>query len=280
MTATPSDFVIGGGGVRLRIERNGGPGELPVIFVHGWLQSRLVWEPSFRGLLAQRSPLIRFDLRGHGESDVPLDDAAYQNPALWAEDLAAVVAAADAPRVVIVAWSYGALLVCDYVRNYGLEHLAGVVFVGALAIKGIDRNAPFAGPALIEHLAAIGSNDAAAANRATVAFVHASTAQPLNAHAVYEMLGYAVTVPPSVRAAMQRRRLENHEIVAGLDIPVLVVHGRDDRVVNFASGTYLAQTAPRAQLHAYDGVGHLPFRENPGRFERDVDAFLTEIALG
>ena len=272
------EFVIGGGGVRLRVERAGASHGLPVVFVHGWLQSRLSWEPLFGGVFAQRSPLIRFDLRGHGESDIPLDDAAYQDDALWAGDLDAVISVAEAPRVVVVASSYGALLVCDYVRHFGLERLAGVVFAGGLAIKGVDRNVPFAGPALIEHLAAIGSNDAAAANRASLAFAHASTAVPLDPHVFYEMLGYGLAVPPSVRAAMQRRRLDNHAIVGGLDVPVLVVHGRDDRVVAFASGTYLANTAPRARLLAYDGVGHLPFREAPERFARDLDAFLTEIA--
>ena len=220
---------------------------------------------------------MRFDLRGHGASDVPFEDAAYQDGELWADDMAAVVNDAGSERVVIVAWSYGALLVCDYVRKFGSGRIAGILFVGALAIKGIVREEPFAGPALIEHLHAIGSNDASAANRASLALALAHTEKPLDDASLFEMLGYGVPVPPNVRAAMQRRKLDNHAIVAGLDVPVLVVHGRGDRVVNFASGAYLAATAPRATLLAYDGVGHMPFREDAARFNRDLDEFVNEL---
>jgi pimeloyl-ACP methyl ester carboxylesterase len=41
-------------------------------------------------------------------------------------------------------------------------------------------------------------------------------------------------------------------------IPVLVVHGTEDLRVPFEEGRYLARHIPRAQLYAFEGLGHLP----------------------
>jgi pimeloyl-ACP methyl ester carboxylesterase len=52
-----------------------------------------------------------------------------------------------------------------------------------------------------------------------------------------------------------RRRLEE------VDVPTVVIHGRDDPVFPFEHGCALAETIPSAELLALDQVGHeLPRR--------------------
>src|SRR5215218_8163767 len=118
--------VPGGNGARLHVRESGtldGPG---ILFVHGWSQSQLCWGHQVASSLADDFHLVTFDLRGHGMSDKPPAAAQYQDPGLWADDVAAVIAATGLQRPVLVAWSYGGFVVADYLRSYGQDAIAGV----------------------------------------------------------------------------------------------------------------------------------------------------------
>jgi proline iminopeptidase len=65
--------------------------------------------------------------------------------------------------------------------------------------------------------------------------------------------------------------------VSELDVPVLVLHGRDDpRPVE--SAVALADLLPRATLDVIDGVGHNPWLEDEAATSRALNAFLAGLA--
>jgi pimeloyl-ACP methyl ester carboxylesterase len=68
------------------------------------------------------------DLRGHGGSEVSADG--YDDPGVWAADLAAVLELAGRPAV-LVGSSYGGLVITDYLRAHGQAGVAGLVLAGA-----------------------------------------------------------------------------------------------------------------------------------------------------
>lgn len=62
------------------------------------------------------------------------------------------------------------------------------------------------------------------------------------------------------------------EHLAELDVPVLVVWGREDRIIPAA----YAERAPEgAQVHVLDGKGHSPHMEAAGDFNRIMERFLA-----
>ncbi|NEA21714.1 alpha/beta fold hydrolase [Actinomadura bangladeshensis] len=63
--------------------------------------------------------------------------------------------------------------------------------------------------------------------------------------------------------------------LAGLRHPVLVVHGREDRIIPLAAGHYFAEHIPDAQLYVMPNAGHWAQIEQPERFAHVVGAFLT-----
>src|SRR5699024_5316180 len=95
--------------------------------------------------LAAGRRLVAMDLRGHGRSDVP--ESGYDDPDVWAGDLAAVLQRAGTPAIV-VCWSYGGLVIADYLRRHGDQGLAGLVFVGAITEIGKNRPGGIIGPAM------------------------------------------------------------------------------------------------------------------------------------
>jgi class 3 adenylate cyclase/pimeloyl-ACP methyl ester carboxylesterase len=47
-------------------------------------------------------------------------------------------------------------------------------------------------------------------------------------------------------------------LLADIRVPVLVTHGREDRLVPYTAAEQIAAGLPNAQLHAFEGKGHLP----------------------
>ncbi|WP_118181659.1 alpha/beta fold hydrolase [Paraburkholderia phosphatilytica] len=83
-------------GVQLAVYVSGPPDAPPLILVHGYPDSALVWEP-LRALLDHRYRVIAYDVRGAGASDAPRSRRAYRLEQL-AADLAAVADATCGTR--------------------------------------------------------------------------------------------------------------------------------------------------------------------------------------
>jgi pimeloyl-ACP methyl ester carboxylesterase len=59
-----------------------------------------------------------------------------------------------------------------------------------------------------------------------------------------------------------------------IDVPALVLWGRQDRVIPLALGERLARNLPHARLVVLNGCGHLPHEERPRESIEALEAFL------
>ncbi|TDQ05575.1 alpha/beta fold hydrolase [Labedaea rhizosphaerae] len=255
--------------VRLAVRSWGDPAAPPVVLVHGWGQSGRTWQR-----LAARLPgfhVIAPDLRGHGESDAPA--TGYADPAVWAAELAAVLEFAGRPAV-LVGWSYGGLVITDYVRERGTAGLAGVCFAGALTEIGRDRPGGRTGAVMRAALPRVLSDDPATAIPALTEFVQGMGVT--DGAEVQRMVGETLRVPPAVRYALFKRDSGSAEVLARMDVPVLVVHGTDDGVVDATSAEYTAGKIPGAKLRWFPKAGHVPFDERAEEFSGVLDEFARE----
>ena len=129
-------YLTGGGGVRLHVVDTGGPGRA-LLFIHGFSQSWLAWSRQLSSDLANDYRLVAFDLRGHGESDKPRE--AYSDGRLWAEDVNAVIQELRLEQPVLCGWSYGSLVILDYIRQYGEGAIGGIAIVDGLTKLGSNE---------------------------------------------------------------------------------------------------------------------------------------------
>jgi pimeloyl-ACP methyl ester carboxylesterase len=120
--------IAGGAGVQLHVVEAGNPDGRPILFLHGFSQSWLAWSRQLDSELARDHRLVAMDLRGHGLSEKPRD--AYGDSRLWADDVHAVIDGLNLDRPVLSGWSYGPLVILDYVRHYGEDRIGGMHFVG------------------------------------------------------------------------------------------------------------------------------------------------------
>ncbi|OLR90763.1 alpha/beta fold hydrolase [Actinokineospora bangkokensis] len=258
--------VTGAGGVRLAVREAGDPARPTIAFVHGWAQSGEVWAHQLRDLAADFH-LLAVDLRGHGRSAVPADG--YGDTRVWADDLAAVLALAGGPATV-VGWSYGGLVITDYLRHHGCAALSGIVLVGALTEIGRGRPGGATGPVMRAALPDVLSEDADVAVPAVLALTRGMTAGP--APDVQARVAATLAVPPAVRRALFTRDVGSGDVLADTRVPVVVAHGTEDAVVAPAAAEYALGKIPGASARWFPGVGHLPFAERADAFTRTVAA--------
>lgn len=270
------DELRGGSGVRLAVRTAGPLDAPPIVLVHGWAQSSRVFIAQLGSSLAERFRLIAVDLRGHGDSDLP--DNGYGDPAEWAADVRALLDYAGRPSV-LVGWSYGGLVITDYLRTFGQAGVAGLVYAGAITELGRGRRGGRVGPAMRDALPDVLSEDDEVAGKAMRAFVTGMSASKFasrpNALGT-ALLEDALRVPASVRAALFRRDVTSADVLATVTVPTLVVHGDADAVVDIDAGRFTAETVPGARLRVFEGVGHLPFLERQAEFDQLLGDFADE----
>jgi pimeloyl-ACP methyl ester carboxylesterase len=85
-----------------------------------------------------------------------------------------------------------------------------------------------------------------------------------------------MVVPPAVRGALISRHIDGSAALSALTVPVLVTHGRADTLVQPSMAEHVLAVCETADVSWYDGVGHLPFLEDPTRFNRELAEFATE----
>ena len=267
--------VKGGGGLRLHVREWGNVSGPPILFIHGWSQNHLCWEKQVESALAGEFRLVAYDLRGHGMSDAPLEPGHYTDGRLWAEDVAAIVDQLGLVRPVLVGWSYGAFVICDYVRVYGQDRIAAIEFVEGVTRLGESSFGTLIGPGFLDHFVDATADDLPTNIRAMRSFVRTCTAKPLSSDEFETALCWNIVVPAQIRANLAAREMDFDDVLRVIEVPMLVTHGRADSVVLSAMAEHVLATCATAEASWYDGVGHAPHLEEPERFNRE----LAELTL-
>lgn len=273
--------VKGAGGVPLSVVTAGNSERPAIVFIHGIGQSHYMFHKQLKSSLANDFYLVAFDLRGHGASGKPWDTMTYTQSATWADDVAAVIAATQARKPIIVGWSYGTLVVLDYIRQYGTSKLSGVAFTGSL---GALR--PFTMPT---------EDDPNTAEFLRIRQLQLSPDPRDQIAAVESMIGWLTTAPVSpseqrmlksiammfpayARRAMYSRTLDNQDLLDAMTkLPVFLVMGADDNAGMLKDAAALTENHPNFHLSVYTGAGHSVFYEQPKRFNAELLSFAERV---
>lgn len=262
--------IRGGGGLRLHVREWGKADGPAILFVHGWSQNHLCWVKQYESALADEFRLVAFDLRGHGMSEAPLEPEHYTDGRLWADDLAAVIDELGLDRLVLVGWSYGSFVICDYLRAYGQDRIAAVNYVEGAAKLGEAAFGTLIGPGFLDHFVDATADDLPTNIQAMRSFVRTCLVRPVSGDDLETAVCWNVTVPARVRSGLASRAIDDDDVLRTLAVPLLVTHGREDSVVLPAMAEHVLATCPTAEASWYEGVGHVPHLEEPERFNREL----------
>jgi non-heme chloroperoxidase len=210
----------------------------PVVLIHGYPLDGNSWERQERELLAAGYRVISYDRRGFGRSSQPTVGYDYDT---FAADLNALLEHLDVKDIGLVGFSMGTGEVTRYLGTYGSgrvrkaallgaippfllltddnpEGVPGDVFEGIKSAIVADRYAYFD-----EFFANFYNTDVLAPERIGDAALRASfqTAAGASPFATYACVDTWLT---DFRADLPK-----------IDVPVLVVHGTEDRILPFAN---------------------------------------------
>jgi non-heme chloroperoxidase len=269
--------VAGGGGIRLHVREWGKADGPPILFIHGWSQNHLCWAKQYESALAHEFRLVAYDLRGHGMSEAPLAPEHYAEGELWADDVAAIMEQLQLGRPVLVGWSYGAFVICDYVRKYGQDQIAAIDFVEGAAKLGEAAFGTLIGPGFLDHFVGATADDLPTNIASMRAFVKVCASKPLSADDFETALAWNIVVPARIRANLGARELDYDDVLRDLEVPLVVTQGRVDTVVLPAMAEHIVATCPTAEASWYDGIGHLPHLQEPDRFNRELAELTRRV---
>ncbi len=264
-------------GTRLAVYEWGNPAGPELVLVHGFAQAHLCFTPQFRSELTRHYRLVAYDLRGHGASDQPPDPAAYRGNRVWADDLAAVLAAKRLERPVLAGWSMGGRVIRQYLMVHGDARIAGINFVASQVIEDPSCRGPAAPKPVPD------DQTLAQEIEAAIAFLDGCYGRKPGEAEFRRGLAYNMRVPAAVRRAISGWSTDAAETIAALRkvrVPVLITHGRQDAVVLPAAADMSLAAMPHARLSWFDDCGHSPFSEHAARFNDELTGFVQSCCEG
>lgn len=251
----------------------------PVVLIHGWPLDGTSWEKQVSSLLGAGARVITYDRRGFGMSSRPSTGYDYDT---FAEDLHHLVNHLNLRDFTLVGFSMGGGEVARYLGKYGTRHVSGAVFVSSVPpflLKTADN------PAGVDKSVFDGFKFALAQDR--LSFLSKFLADFYNVDVLkgksitdqvvqWSWNAAAVASPKgTIDCVTAFGETDFRSDLAHVDIPTLVIHGTDDRIVPFPiSGKRTAEMVKGAKLVAIDGAPHGCIWTNADQVNRELIDFV------
>lgn len=260
---TENGFINVKGG-RLYYEAAGaGPA---VVFIHGFALDMRMWDDQWEAF-AQRYRVIRYDVRGFGQSALPGAETFSH-----LEDLLTLLQQLAAPPAHLIGLSMGGGLALDFALLYP-AHVRSLVLADS-TLGGFNWQKDWGEP--FRAAKSFGLEAARAAWLNDELFVPAN-AQPAvaarlqtltNTYSGHHWLNAVHT------RGLEKPAIEQLETIS---VPTLAVVGERDLPEFLAIAQTLASRVPKAQHAVLAGAGHMANLEAPQEFNRIVLKFLLGV---
>jgi len=268
-----SQYVYSTNGVKLSFSEHGNPNGQPVLFIHGWSQSKEVWQQQLTAAELQDFRLIAFDLRGHGQSTKTMNAAEYVSGNNWADDISAVIRKLDLRNVTVVAHSHGAIALMDYLSLYGDKNLKAINFVGAFAATGNQSVETYNGPNFerIKLAASERFNDQI---DGVLALAEANYGNSIDRDVYARGVAASMLTPYYIRRYIYDRQVDHTDTLRAIRVPVIFSHGQLDQTVLPQSAVDMASNLPGSEVAIYKESSHAPFVTEAALFNSNLVALL------
>ncbi len=258
----------------IAISETAGKG-LPVLLLHGNSSCKEAFSKQLDSALGEEFHMIAMDLPGHGASSPAIDPANTYSLPGYAEAAVELLGNIGVSSAAVCGWSLGG--------HVAMELLGRFAGISGLMIMG----APPVGPEM-------GSIQQGFQPCPAMALSWQETWTDEEFQAFSDAVFGGLDEPELRQAGrhtdgaarrylaeslMSGRALDERPIVARSDVPIAVVNGADDPIVNL---DYIG-SLPYGNLwdkHCFilRGIGHMPFREAPEVFNTLLGRFLKEVA--
>jgi pimeloyl-ACP methyl ester carboxylesterase len=233
---------------------------LPIVFIHGAGGSHLHWPPELRQLSDFR--VYSVDLPGHGKSD----GHGLQSIDAYAEAIFKWMGAVGLHRAVFVGHSMGGAIALKLAKKYG-EHVLGLGLVGTGARLRVD-------PIILDNSSTPQTFPTA------ISFIIEKSYSNFTDPRLVELaeIGLKETRPSVLHGDfIACNNFDMMNYLPEINIPALVVCGKDDQLTPLRYSQYLRDSIRNAELYVIQNAGHMVMLEQPQSVAEVVEEFFFRI---
>lgn len=252
----------------------------PVVLIHGWPLSGASWEKQVPALIAAGYRVITYDRRGFGQSSRPASGYDYDT---LAGDLHQIMTKLDLHDATLVGFSMGGGEVARYLGRYGTERLKSAVFMAAVTpflLKTPDN------PAGVDGGVFEGIKQAIIADRPAFLTSFLSNFYNLHVFGGKKVSDEVVRLSWNIAAGASPKGTldcvhswltDFREDLIRIELPTLVIHGDNDRILPFAAtGSRTHEAVKGSRLMVVAGAPHGLNWTHAEEVNRELIAFLKE----
>lgn len=248
-----------------------GEGTTPIIFLHGFPFDKTMWneqleflKPSFR--------LIACDIRGFGKST---DETSTLSIDLFADDLIQFMDALQIDKAIVCGLSMGGFIALNAQKKYpnrfealilcDTQCIADTVEVKAKRYKIIDE---------------IKMNGVTNFNEGFIKNVFHKDSINNKKEVVEQLRGVVFANSQHIISEGLRvlaNRSETCSTLSEINIPTLIICGREDEVTPLIQSEFMNTNIKRAIIEIIDNAGHVSNLEQPQEFNKHLSKFLRML---
>jgi pimeloyl-ACP methyl ester carboxylesterase len=251
----------------------------PLVMIPGWTCTHNFFSKNIDEL-AKSCRVIAVDPRAHGESEKVLWGHRISR---YAKDIKDLIEALNLENVTLLGWSMGAAIAWSYIDLFGNAHLAGHVSVDQSPRQYYNETWRWGQPGCYdaEALAILTIRleyDPASVARGLVPACFGDTYK-FSAEEVEFLAKEIDRCPPQVRADIMadHTHLDWRDLLPQINLPALVCVGRESKVFPWQGSAYVGEHIPGARTVFFEHSGHMPFREEPDKFNQAVADFVCDL---
>ncbi|PYO66536.1 MAG: hypothetical protein DMD69_13605 [Gemmatimonadetes bacterium] len=261
-------------GVRIHYLQAGSTTEAPaLILIPGWRMPAWLWREQLQRF-SSVTRVLAVDPRSQGESSNTADD---NTPETRASDLHDALETLGVTRYVLVGWSQGAQDVAAYVQQFGMDAVAGIVFVDSPVSAGsaeVVIRSQFA-QAILSQIAVYGAHP----KEFTEGMVRSLFLKPHPELDLQAVVRSALRTPTNTGIAMLVTDIfgvDRRPVLSTINKPTLVIASAASPLLGAQRD--MASAVPGAKFIVVEGAGHAVFIDQPQQFDEALNAFLRALA--
>lgn len=256
----------------------------PLVRAAHWLNHlEHEWEsPIWRhwlDILVSHHRLLRYDERGSGLSDRNVDSLSFE---LMVEDLERVIEAADFDTFDLLGIAQGCPLAIAYAVKHPKRVRRMVLYGGYAAGWRIRDNAQMAEMReIIVRASESGWDRKIPAYGQLLTSLYFPDATEEEARSFVEAQHKSVTLETALRQSVVYSQIDVTDLLGRVEVPTLILHSREDAVVDVEAGRQMAKRIAGAQFVELDSNNHLILEREPTwrRLVRELHSFLSRDEL-
>ncbi|MBZ5537078.1 MAG: alpha/beta hydrolase [Acidobacteriia bacterium] len=258
----------------MHYELAGKDSERTIVLVHGFSVPYYLWDQNFNALVAAGFQVLRYDLYGRGYSDRP--DGVY-DAELFDRQLVELLAALKIQRPVdLVGASMGGPIIITFADRHPGQVRSLSLFDPAY-LTGRKLPFPIRAPMVGEYIMAVTIAPSLPASQMDD-FAHPERFPDYAARYRPQMQykGFRHAIFSTIRHYLTRDDTDEYRRMGQSHKPVLLVWGKLDRDVPFATSEKVLQAIPQAEFHPIEDSAHVPYYENPEIVNLILISFLKK----